>query len=83
MTWKFHVHATEQRRLFSRILQILESQMVSIRSFAGEASSGRVRITFVVSSEEDRAYRIEALLHKLEDVSSVWVHDTAGKSDCY
>jgi acetolactate synthase regulatory subunit len=78
MTWKFHVHATEQRRLFSRILQILESQMVSIRSFAGEASSGGVRITFVVSSEEDRAYRIEALLHRLEDVRSVSIQDTAG-----
>ena len=42
MTWKFHVHATEQRRLFSRILQILESQMVSIRSFAGEANDAEV-----------------------------------------
>ncbi|HEX4019756.1 MAG TPA: hypothetical protein VHX63_01300 [Acidobacteriaceae bacterium] len=73
MTWKFHVHATEQRRLFSRILQILESQLVSIRSFAGEANNGGVHITFVVSSEEDRSYRIEALLYRLEDVRSVSV----------
>jgi acetolactate synthase regulatory subunit len=73
MTWKFHVHAIEQRRLFSRILQVLESQMVSIRSFAGEVNSGGVRVVFVVSSEEDRAYRIEALLHRLEDVQSVSV----------
>lgn len=71
MTWKFHVHATEQRRLFSRILQVLESQMVSVRSFAGEVNGGAVHITFVVSSEEDRSYRIEALLHRLEDVRSV------------
>ena len=68
MTWKFHVHATEQRRLFSRILEILESQMVSIRSFAGEANDAEVCVTFVVSSEQDKAYRIEALLHRLEDV---------------
>lgn len=78
MTWKFHVHATEQRRLFSRILQILESQMVSIRSFAGEANDAGVCVTFVVASEQDKAYRIEALLHRLEDVRSVSVHDTGG-----
>jgi acetolactate synthase regulatory subunit len=73
MTWKFHVHATEQRRLFSRILQILESQMVSISSFAGEANSTGICLTFVVSSEQDKAYRIEALLHRLEDVRRVSV----------
>jgi hypothetical protein len=71
MTWQFHVVATEQRRLFSRILQIVESQMVSIRSFAGEAHGAGVYVTFVVSSEQDKAYRIEALLHRLEDVRSV------------
>ena len=71
MTWEFHVHATEQRRLFSRILQVLESQMVSIQSFAGEANGNGVRVTFVVSSEQDKAYRIEALLNWLKDVRSV------------
>lgn len=80
MTWKFHVHATEQRRLFSRILQILESQMVNIRSFAGEANRTGVRVTFVVSSEQDKAYRIEALLHRLEDVRSVSIQDTEWKN---
>ena len=79
MTWKFHVHATEQRRLFSRILQILESQMVSICSFAGEANSKGICVVFVVSSEQDKAYRIEALLHKLEDVRSVSMQHTAEK----
>ena len=78
MTWKFHVHAIEQRRLFSRILQILESQMVSIRSFAGEANSKGTWVIFVVSSEQDKAYRIEALLHRLEDVRSVSIQHTAG-----
>jgi (p)ppGpp synthase/HD superfamily hydrolase len=71
MTWKFHVHATQQRRLFSRILQILESQMVSIDSFAGEANDSGVCVIVVFSSEQDKAYRIEALLHRLEDVRSV------------
>jgi acetolactate synthase regulatory subunit len=79
MTWKFHVHATEQRRLFSRILQVLESQMVSIRSFAGEVNDAEVCVTFVVSSEQNKAYRIEALLHRLEDVRSVSFQDTEWK----
>jgi acetolactate synthase regulatory subunit len=79
MTWKFHVHATEQRRLFSRILQILESQMVSIHSFAGETNDAEVRVTLVVSSEQDKAYRIKTLLHRLEDVRSVSCQDTEWK----
>ena len=73
MTWKFEVAATKQRRLFSRILQALESQMVTIDAFAAETKDDAVHICFVISSEEDRAYRIEALLHRLEDVRSVSV----------
>jgi len=73
MTWKFQVSATENQRLFSRILQIIEAQMVSIHSFTGQASEEGVCVYFVVSSEEDKAYRIEALLHRLKDVCSVSV----------
>ena len=79
MTWKFHVHATEQRRLFSRILQVLESQRVGIHSFAGEANSDGTYITFAVSSEDDKACRIEALLHWLEDVCGVSVQSAVDK----
>jgi acetolactate synthase regulatory subunit len=73
MTWKFDLHASEERRLFSRILQILESQMVSIRSFTGEAKGGGVRVTFVVSSEQVKADRIQALLSRLQNVQDVLV----------
>ena len=73
MTWKFHVRATEQRRLFSRILQILDGQMLSVRSFSGDAGSDGVYVTFVVSSEQDKAYRIQALLHRIEDIHDVSV----------
>lgn len=73
MTWKVHVLAIEQRRLFSRILQILESQMVSIDSFAGEANESGVCVIVVFSSDQDKAFRIETLLHRLEDVRSVSV----------
>jgi len=71
MTWKFHVRATVQQRLFSRILQILESQMVVIHSFNGENSDEEIFVTFHFSSEQDKAYRIEALLYRLEGVRDV------------
>jgi len=73
MTWIFHLRATEDPRLFSRILQILVSQMVSIRSFAGEVNNGEAYVTLVVSSEEDKACRIEALLERLQHVRNVSV----------
>jgi len=71
MTWKFHVLASAQRRLFSRILQIIESQTVNIHSFNGDTIDGNVRVEFVFYSEQDKAYRIEALLYRLEGVQDV------------
>jgi len=71
MTWKFYVLATTQRRLFSRILQVLESQMVDIHSFTGETNETETSAIFVVSSEQNKAYRIEALLYRLEDIRNV------------
>ncbi len=73
MTWTFHLRATEDPRLFSRVLQILVSQMVSIHSFQGEVNNGEISVAFVVSSEEDKAYRIEALLEQLHHVHHVSV----------
>jgi hypothetical protein len=71
MTWKFHILAITQQRLLSRILQILESQMVDIHSFSGETTNKDVRIEFVFSSEHDKAYRIQALLYRLEGIRNV------------
>jgi hypothetical protein len=71
MTWKFHVLTTTQRRMFSRILQVLESQMVEVHSFAGESSGEETSISFLCSSPLDKAYRIKALMYRLEGVHSV------------
>jgi len=71
MTWKFYIAATAQRRLFSRILQILESQMVMINSFTAETTVEGVTVVFVCSSDEDKKHRIEALIYRLEDVKEV------------
>ena len=73
MTWRFHLCATKQRLLFSRILQILESQMVGILLFSGQTGTSETCVHFVVASEADKAQRIEALLRRLEGVRSVSV----------
>lgn len=71
MTWTFHVLATEQRRLLSRILQVLDVQMVQIHSFSGEADQGGLCVIVVFSSERDKAYRVKTLLCRVEGVLSV------------
>jgi hypothetical protein len=71
MTWRFDVVATVHERLLSRILQILEVQRVSIHSFTGEVDEAGARVGFVVSSQQDKAYRIEALLYRIEGVVHV------------
>jgi hypothetical protein len=71
MIWTFHVLATEQRRLLSRILQVLDVHMVRIHSFSGEADQDGLCVTLVFSSEQDKAYRIKTLLCRVEGVLSV------------
>jgi len=71
MTWKFHLQASDQRRLLSRILQILDTQGVSIHSFSGETKETQMHVQFVVWAEEEKAYRIEALLYRLHEVQAV------------
>lgn len=84
MTWTFHIAAAKGQRLLSRILQVLETQRVNIRAFYGEINNDEVRVTIIASSEEDRAYRIEALLYCLKDVRSISVVTAveATKPDC-
>ena len=71
MTWKFQLQASDQRRLLSRILQILDTQGVSIHSFSAETHQTQMHVQFVVSSEEDKAYRIESLLYRLHEVQAL------------
>jgi acetolactate synthase regulatory subunit len=71
MTWRFDVVATAQERLLSRILQVLEVQRVSIHSFSGQMNEAGARVSFLISSEENKAYRIEALLYRLERIDHV------------
>jgi hypothetical protein len=77
MIWRFEVEAAAQERLLSRILLVLDQQRVTIRSFAGKIDIAEARVTFEVASDQDKAYRIEALLHRLEAVHSVDVSQLA------
>ncbi len=73
MTWTFHLTAKDQRRLYSRVFLVLDYQMVAIQSFHAEIKGSMVQMTFVVCSEEDCGRRIEQLLCRLQDVTSVSV----------
>ena len=77
MIWEINVLAAERRRVFARILQVLENQTVQLHSFCGKAQDGCVRVTVVFSSEQDIGARIEAILYRLEDVCSVSVRSQA------
>jgi len=48
MTSIFHVSAKDERRLYSRLLLVLEQQMVPIQVFHAEVHEGRALITFVI-----------------------------------
>jgi acetolactate synthase regulatory subunit len=75
MSWRFQIEAVEERRILSRILHVLETQLVSITSFSGEANETRVSITCVISCDRVKAYRVEALLYNLNDVRSVLIRE--------
>jgi len=57
--------------MYSRILQVLESQMVEVHSFVGEERGAEICVRFLVSSPDDQAYRIKTLLYGLEGVQDV------------
>ena len=71
MTWTLLVKAKPERFVLSRILQVLETQSVTLQSFHADASGGMLCVRCIVSSDHDRRYRIEALLHRLHDVSTI------------
>jgi acetolactate synthase regulatory subunit len=73
MIWRFDLVATQDRRLHSRILQAFENQMVDIRSLVSRPAGDAVQIICVVSSEQDKAYRLRALLYRLQNIRSVQV----------
>ena len=80
MRWRFEVFATRQDRLLSRILQVLEVQRVSIHSFDADLNEAEARMTFLVSSHQDKAYRIRSLLYRVEGVDQVSVSSADGGS---
>ena len=71
MTWIFLLKARPERYVLSRILQILETQSVTLQSLHAEIVGERLCVRCVVSSDEDLGYRIGALLGRLHDVVSV------------
>lgn len=73
MTSIFHVSAKDERRLYSRLLLVLEQQMVPIQVFHAEVHEGRALITFVISSDLHKVRRIQSLMCRVQDVTGVSV----------
>ena len=71
MTLILNIVAEEGQRVFSRVLQVLETQRVGIRSFSGQVHDGEVVIDADVETDPSKAHRIEALLSRLENVRTV------------
>jgi acetolactate synthase regulatory subunit len=74
MTWHFELRAAHQSRMLSRVLQILESQMVSIHSVVLLQDGPDADVAFTISSQDKNPDRIQALLYRLQDVHSVRVY---------
>ena len=73
VVWTFYVVASKQRRLFARILQVLDNQQVAIHTFCGVVNGKNSIVTASVESQDDKQHRIEALLYRIEGVQRVSV----------
>ncbi len=74
MIWQINILAAEQRRVLSRVLQVVENQMVRIHSFYAKAGEANIYLSVTFSSDQDKTSRIQALLYRLEDIVSVSVN---------
>lgn len=75
------ITATNEYRLLSRILQMLESQRISVQAFSGTVLEGVVQVTATLACERDKAYRLEALAYRLEGVVEVVVLPRSTESE--
>lgn len=71
MEWMFLVTAYNRVRVESRVLQVLDQHLVSLRSFAAMRMGNEIRITFLADVEQGAALRTRELLAKLQDVQCV------------
>lgn len=75
------ITATDEYRLLSRILQMLESQRIRVLAFSGTALEGVVQVTATLACERDKAYRLEALAYRVEGVLEAAVLPRSKESD--
>lgn len=71
MEWMFLITAYNRVRVESRVLQVLDQHLVSLRSFAAMRMGNEIRITFLADVEQGAALRTRELLAKLQDVQYV------------
>lgn len=71
MEWMFLITACDRTRVESRVLQVLDQHMFSLRSFSSMRMGEDIRITLIAETDPAGAVRLRALLHKLQDVRTV------------
>lgn len=76
MEWMFLIAAHHRTRVESRVLQVLDQHMFSLRSFSSMRMGEDIRITLVAETDPAGALRLRALLHKLQDVRTVDAFET-------
>jgi hypothetical protein len=73
MKWTFQLNAKATHLFFLRVLQVFETQRVNISSFSAETEQDRMTVTVQFESGLQKAFRIEALLHKLVGIDLIQV----------
>lgn len=75
MQWYFRIRAAPQARMSSRVLQILETQLVQIGEFRFSSCADVLHLSFTISSLESKAIRIGHLLRRSAHIFSVvWIN---------
>ncbi len=75
MKWTFQLKAKATHMFFLRVLQVFETQRVNIRSFSAETDQDRMTVMVQFESDLHKAFRIEALLHKLVGIDLIQVEN--------
>jgi acetolactate synthase small subunit len=71
MRWCFVLQCEDQVRMQSRVLQIVDSQLLAVNFYSVTRLEGKLFMNFVVEADERQAYRIESLLYKIHGMGSI------------
>ncbi|MCU1222650.1 MAG: hypothetical protein JWQ42_743 [Edaphobacter sp.] len=71
MQWTYTIAAEPRARILTRVVQLFDQQMLSLRSLVLEETDAAVHLAITVEAEPHLAQRIQAKLYKQFGISSV------------